>query len=90
MTMMKSLSRLSAEIDGLIVAVGGLPPSPSVIKLEREIALLVWRLRMRRMSSAEIAAYHNGLAHRRWISGEQPVYTMQSRIEDLIEELKLW
>ena len=85
-----ALDALSAEIDGLTRALGGLPPSPAVSRLEKEVAFLVWRLKMRRMSSMESAIYYNGLAHRYWISGERPVYTLQSRIEDLIEELKLW
>lgn len=81
---------LADEIDKLIVSLGAVPPSPAARDLEKEIAFLVWRLKMRRMSSMESAIYYNGLAHRYWISGERPVYTLQSRIEDLIEELKLW
>ncbi|TXH56989.1 MAG: hypothetical protein E6Q97_05215 [Desulfurellales bacterium] len=81
---------MADEIDKLIVSLGAVPPSPAARDLEKEIAFLVWRLKMRRMSSMESAIYYNGLAHRYWISGERPVYTLQSRIEDLIEELKLW
>lgn len=85
-----SLSALSAEIDGLISDMGGIPPSPAVERLEKEIAFLVWRLKARRMSSMEMATYYNGLARRYWIGGERPIYSLHTRIEDLIEELKLW
>lgn len=85
-----SLSALSAEIDGLIAGMGGIPPSPAAARLEREIAFLVWVMRHRRMTSREAAIYHNGLARRYWISGERPIYSLHTRIEDLIEELKLW
>lgn len=76
-----ALDRLSAEIDVLVTAMTGAPPQPA---LEREIALLVWAMRHRRMTPRERAIYHNLLAR-------QPrAYTLQSRIDDLIEELKLW
>jgi hypothetical protein len=52
--------------------------------LEREIALLVFGLRMRRMSSKERAVYFNGLV------GNRVAYSLESRVADLIEELKLW
>lgn len=86
----ESLSALSDEIGGLIADLGGLQPSPAVDRLEKEIAFLVWQLKMRRMSSMESAIYYNGLARRYWISGERPIYSLHTRIEDLIEELKLW
>lgn len=86
----EGMGALSAEIGNLIEAMGGLQPSPAVDRLEKEIAFLVWRLKMRRMSSMESAIYYNGLARRYWISGERPVYSLHTRIEDLIEELKLW
>lgn len=86
----ESLSALSDEIGGLIADLGGLQPSPAAKRLESEIAFLVWRLKMRRMSSMESAIYYNGLARRYWISGERPIYSLHTRIEDLIEELKLW
>lgn len=86
----EGMEALSAEIGGLIEAMGGVQPSPAVDRLEKEIAFLVWRLKMRRMSSREMAIYHNGLARRYWIMGERPIYSLHTRIEDLIEELKLW
>lgn len=81
---------LCDEIDALIRALGGLPPSPALDRLEKEIAYLVFVLRSRRMSSMESAIYYNGLARRYWISGERPMYSLHTRIEDLISELKLW
>ena len=80
----KSLSNLAAEIDALVVTLGGILPSPAVDRLEKEIAFLAWRLKMRRMSRLETAIYYNGLVRQR------PVYNLHTRIEDLIEELKLW
>lgn len=85
-----SLDALSAEIDGLILDMGGIPPSPAIDRLEREIAFLVFVLKCRRMTGREMAIEHNGLARRYWISGERPIYSLRTRIEDLIEELKLW
>lgn len=81
---------LADEIDKLIEALGGLPPSPAVTRLEREIAFLVWVMKHKRMTSLETAIYHNGLARAYWINGRRPVYTLQSRIEDLTEELRIW
>lgn len=86
----ESLSALSDEIGGLIADLGGLQPSPAAKRLESEIAYLVWVMKHRRMTSWEAAIYHNGLARRYWISGERPIYSLHTRIEDLIEELKLW
>ncbi len=86
----ESLSALSDEIGGLISDLGGLQPSPAVDRLEKEIAFLVFILKCRRMTGREMAIYHNGLARRYWISGERPIYSLHTRIEDLIEELKLW
>jgi hypothetical protein len=52
--------------------------------LEREIALLVWHLRMRRMTPIESATHHNGLV------GRTPRGGLECRVEDLIAELKQW
>lgn len=83
-------SDLGSEIDALIVALGAVPPSPAARKLESEIAYTVWVMRHQRMTSLETAIYHNGLARAYWINGPRPVYTLQSRIEDLTEELRIW
>lgn len=56
--------------------------SPS--DLEREIALLTWHLKMRRMTPTQRAAYHNGLV------GKKPVYGLEVRVADLTSELKQW
>lgn len=34
-------------------------------KLEQELALLTWHLKMARMTPMESAIYHNGLVHKR-------------------------
>ena len=81
---------LADEIDNLIEALGGLPPSPASARLEREIAFLVWVMRHERMTSREAAIYHNGLARRYWISGERPIYSLHTRLEDLTEEMRRW
>lgn len=81
---------LAGEIDKLIEALGGLPPSPAVERLEKEIAFLVWTMKHKRMTQREAAIYHNGLSRSYWISGVRPVYSLHTRIEDLIEELKIW
>ena len=80
---------LADEIDKLIEALGGLPPSPAVTRLEREIAFLVWVMKHKRMTSLEAAIYHNGLAIRSRCFGP-PVYSLHTRLEDLIEELRIW
>lgn len=79
---------LADEIDALVIALGGIP-APASTRLEREIALLVWTLRNRRMSDREAAIHYNGLALRARF-GPKPHYSLHTRIEDLIEELKLW
>lgn len=81
---------LADEIDKLLVSLGAVPPSPAARELEKEIAFLLWRLRMMRMTPMESAIYYNGLARAYWINGPRPVYTLQSRIEDLTEELRIW
>ncbi len=85
-----SRSDLATEIDKLIVSLGAVPPSPAARELEKEIAFLVWRLRMFRMTPMESAIHYNGSAREYWINGPRPVYTLQSRIEDLIEEMRTW
>lgn len=82
-------SSLSSEIDRLIISLGGLPPSPAVARLEREIAFLVWVMKHQRMTSLEAAIYHNGLAIRSRCFGP-PVYSLHTRLEDLTEELGIW
>lgn len=56
----------------------------SRFRLEREIAWLVFRLRIRRMSGRELAIHANRLV------GRPVKYSLESRVADLIEELKLW
>jgi len=56
----------------------------SLSDLEREIALLTWNLRMRRMTPAERAAYHG------WLISQVPATGLERRVEDLITELRLW
>lgn len=55
--------------------------SPS--RLEREIALLTWHLKMARMTPIEIAIYHNGLR-------KKPRQGIEERMEDLAAELSKW
>lgn len=52
--------------------------------LEREIALLTWHLRANRMTSQQHAAHTAGLI------GKKPIYTLESRVDDLIKELRSW
>ena len=81
---------IEAEIAKLVEALKTLSPvGRAELALHKELAMLTWTLRYHRMTSAEHAAWVNGLARSRWIQGRQPEYTLESRLADLAEELRM-
>lgn len=82
---------VESEIAKLVEALKTLSPvGRAELALHREVAMLTWTLRRHRMTSTEHAAWLNGLARSHWIHGEQPEYTLESRINTLAEELRMW
>lgn len=81
---------IETEIARLVEALKTLSPvGRAELALHREVAMLTWTLRRHRMTSTEHAAWLNGMARSHWIFGEQPEHTLESRINDLAEELRM-
>lgn len=81
---------IEAEIAKLVEALKTLSPvGRAELALHREVAMLTWTLRRRRMTSTEHAAWLNGMARSHWINGAEPEYTLESRLADLAEELRM-